>query len=73
MEYWVYENLIHDKAVIHSADCSFCNNGMGITSMDTLYRIRDSWNGPFINLEAAEVFAKNTSRKNIKSCHFCTK
>jgi len=73
MDYWVYENFVHDKAIVHSANCSHCNNGKGRTSMDNASRTRDIWHGPFNNLESAEIFAKNTPRKNIKSCDFCTK
>ena len=73
MNYWVYENFVHDKAIIHSADCSFCNGGKGLTNMNDAARTRDKWHGPFKDLESAEVCAKNTSRENIKSCNFCTK
>jgi len=73
MDYWVYENFIHNKAVIHSTNCSYCNNGKGMTNRDKASRTRDIWHGPFNNLESVEIFAKNTTRKNIKSCDFCIK
>lgn len=73
MDYWVYENSVHNKAVIHSANCSHCNNGKGRTNMDDGSRTRDFWHGPFKTLESVQIFAMNTLRKNIKSCYFCAK
>ena len=70
MNYWVYENYIHNKAVVHRAGCSYCNSGMGI-HMYGGRRLRDHWHGPFDNSVDAQDFAKNTGRADVRGCKVC--
>lgn len=69
MEYYIYENWTHKKAVIHLAECSFCNQGRGahIGSSD----INGQWLGPFESKQEAELAAKKTKRKTILYCSRC--
>ena len=69
MKYYVYENWLHNKAVIHVGACSFCNEGEGshINSGDKY----GQWLGPFKDLGTARLTAINTKRKTILKCSYC--
>lgn len=62
MVFWVYENWIAEsKAVIHGADCAFCNNGAG-AGRNTRGAKNGKWHGPFPSLDDAETAALQTRR-----------
>lgn len=69
MEYYVYENWTHKKAVIHLADCGFCNQGKGNHKNTT--NKNGQWLGPFKNEKKAKLIAKKTKRKTISKCSIC--
>jgi len=62
MDYWVYENWTAEhKAVIHRADCSYCNNGQGCHA-NPLGSRNGKWHGPFDTITAAATATKATGR-----------
>lgn len=62
MRYWVYENwAAESKAVIHSGDCRFCNDGAG-TGRNTRGDRNGRWHGPFASTLDAEGAAHATGR-----------
>lgn len=67
--YWVYENWTHDYARIHRAQCSFCNDGVGIHSKSSNDNGR--WHGPFEQLDEALLRARDTGRQIVKECGVC--
>jgi hypothetical protein len=71
MAYWVYENWVHNKCVVHKAACSFCNNGNGLHGKASQDHGR--WRGPFQNRKAATSDAKRTGRANIHECGYCSR
>ena len=69
MEYWVYENWVHDKAIVHKASCSYCNEGRGMhpdSSED-----HGKWRGPFRTREDALADPKSTGRTDARGCKAC--
>ena len=68
--YWVYENFVHDKAVVHQATCSFCNGGRGIHGQTSEENSR--WRGSFKSREAALSDARRTGRTNVHECAVCS-
>lgn len=70
MDYWVYENwTAEQKAVIHVAHCSFCNDGRGVHPGSTERNGR--WHGPFSTLPAASQAAARLGRP-VRRCGHCT-
>ena len=69
MNYFIYENWTHDKAVIHQAECSFCNQGKGIRKNTT--NKNGQWSKPFKDIRTAELEAIKTKRKFISKCSMC--
>lgn len=69
MEYYIYENWRHKKAVIHLAECVCCNQGKGFHAGST--DINGQWLGPFKSKQEAELAAKKTKRKTISCCSRC--
>lgn len=62
MNFYVYENWTAEhKAVIHRADCGFCNNGKG-SGRNKLGNKNGRWHGPFDSLTKAERAAISTGR-----------
>ena len=70
MHYWVYENYLNDKAMVHLAYCSFCNRGTGIHG--TGKTRNGEWHGLFENAQEARLAAKNTRRVDVRDCAICT-
>lgn len=71
MTFYVYENWrADDKAVVHRADCSFCNSGKG-TGRGTLGEVNGKWHGPFESKEEAFCYAKSLNRKKTCCCATC--
>jgi hypothetical protein len=69
-DFWVYVNEPNDKAFVHLHECSFCNNGEGMTrdKLDS----NGQWLGPF-SREAAIVAARRAKKKNTAWCGFCAR
>lgn len=68
--YWVYENWTHKKAIVHKADCSFCNQGRGIHGGSSERNGR--WlREEFQNREDAFRAAKQTGQQNVNGCGHC--
>lgn len=56
-KFWIYENWVAEKkAVIHKANCSYCNNGQG-TQKNKLGNKNGKWHGPFNSYEEAKEIA----------------
>lgn len=69
MSYYVHEGRIKNKAIIHQADCSSCNNGQGTRSDHNPKN--HQWYGPISTLEEAWRVAQATKRKNVRQCLKC--
>lgn len=69
MSFWVYENWTHKKAIIHTADCCYCQNGRGVHAGSSTRN--GEWHGPFKNRDTAFDKAKRTGRDEIRSCKSC--
>lgn len=67
--FWVYVNKIRNKAIIHAASCSFCNNGQGLHHGSESGI--DRWH-PFSTLDEATQFAESTGRKDVRRCKACS-
>jgi hypothetical protein len=70
MDYFVYENRIIDKAIIHRGDCSFCKNGKGIHGRNTTNS--STWHGPFDTAGEALAKAKSWKRDRTDFCSRCS-
>lgn len=71
MTFYVYENWrADDKAVVHRADCSFCNSGKG-TVRGTLGDVNGKWHGPFESEEKALRYAESLHREKTGCCGIC--
>ncbi len=64
--YWVYENGLISKAIIHVSYCHHCNDGHGVK--DDKLRGENKWHGPYNNLQQACQVAQNTGRRDIRRC-----
>lgn len=66
--FWVYINDPINKAILHLADCSYCNHGEGIHPEKS--GSNSTWSGPL-----DEASARNTARisgkKDIRWCSHC--
>lgn len=69
MEYYVYENWTHKKAIIHKGNCSFCNSGQGIHLNSS--EKNGHWLGPFKNKQEAESVAYGIKKKLVSNCLKC--
>ncbi len=69
MNFWVYENWTIDKAIVHKATCSYCNDGAGI-HRDSSHK-NSEWHGPFSERGDAFKKADDTKRKDIRGCKSC--
>ena len=69
MTYWVYENWTHKKAIIHKAECSYCQSGRGIHAASS--KQNGEWHGPFENRDSAFQKAQCTGRDEIRACKTC--
>lgn len=69
MEFWVYENWVRSKAIVHSASCSFCNYGSGLHGTNST--ASSTWHGPFPDYLLAMTKAKGCSRNRTDSCSHC--
>lgn len=71
MTYYVYENWrADDKAVVHRADCSFCNSGQG-AHRNTMGNANGRWWGAFDTFERARQKAESLGRRECRVCGIC--
>lgn len=68
--FWVYINEPNDKALMHEASCSFCNDGSGMASEKLASN--GKWMGPY-TIERAEEVASKSGKKNIRWCDHCAR
>lgn len=73
MKYYVYENWLHDKAIIHKSDCAYCNEGKGRFPNKKYNPKRGHWQGPFKNHQEAQAVASNSKKKEVRDCLRCFK
>lgn len=68
--FWVYINEPNDKALVHLASCSHCNDGKGrgVPRLDQ----NGKWIGP-LDLETAIQTARSSGKKKRAWCGFCAK
>ena len=71
MAFYVYENSVHGKAIVHRGSCAHCKEGRGRTEMSSAERTVDEWLGPFPTDEAARTAAAATGRTTTGSCGSC--
>ena len=69
--FWVYDNHPNDAATVHSAGCSFCNDGRGLNR--TGATDAGEWFGPYDTMETAETKARRTKKGRIRWCGFCAR
>jgi len=69
-QFWVYINEPNDKALVHEARCSFCNNGHGMD--DNRLPSNGRWVGPH-DRNKAEKIAVNSGKADIRWCGHCAR
>jgi hypothetical protein len=69
MDYYVYENWVRDKAIVHSSGCSFCNKG-GLHGSRTTKS--STWHGPYQTAAEALIAAKGCRRTRTEGCAICS-
>lgn len=68
-QYWVYENWIRNKAIVHRGECGSCNQGSGIHGARTTKS--STWHGPFESSSLALAQAKLYKRERTEGCKHC--
>jgi hypothetical protein len=66
--YWVYRNWIHQRARVHKATCSHCNDGIG--SHSTTSVLTGEWR-PFSTEADAKAFLDATKYHDASLCSVC--
>ena len=66
--FWVYRNWIHQRARLHRATCSHCNNGVG--TQNSPNSVTGEWR-PFPTEAAAKAFLASTKYDDAKLCSVC--
>ncbi len=70
-EFYVYENwTAKKKAVIHRADCGFCNDGRGV-HRNVRGAANGRWHGPLASYPEASAFARRLEDRTVAACSFC--
>ena len=72
-KFFIYENwTAESKAVIHRAECSFCNSGRGIHP-NRIEGRNGRWHGPFATYSEAFRVAQALGNRgrHIWGCNFC--
>ena len=67
--YWVYENWIWKKAVVHTASCGYCNDGQGMHAQKS--NRNGQWLGAYDTRAAAFEAARATGQPDIRACKSC--
>ena len=70
MSFYVYENWVRDKAIVHRGACSFCADGNGVHGSRTTKS--STWHGPFNTAAAALAKAKSCRRTRTEGCTYCS-
>lgn len=68
--FYVYENRIVDKAIVHRANCSFCNEGLGLHGSRTTKS--STWHGPYESAAVALQKARICRRTRTEGCSVCS-
>ncbi len=71
MNYYVHENLLHKKTIIHRGDCKYCKEGLGLQEKEP--NSKQFWHSGFTTLDDALRFAEGTGRKGVRVCYYCAK
>ena len=67
--YYVYENWVRDKAMVHRDTCPFCSHGNGLHGSR---RTKSStWHGPFETSSAALAKARSCNKTRTEGCSHC--
>ena len=69
MPYWVYENYPNNKAMVHRAECGFCQDGAGVSG--TGGTANGQWHGPYPDVHQARSQAHFTRRADVRDCVYC--
>jgi F-type H+-transporting ATPase subunit beta len=69
MNFYVYENWTHKKAVVHRSTCGYCNDGRGIQAADS--GRNGKWHGPIGDKATAFAFANSLRQPDTKVCGSC--
>jgi hypothetical protein len=67
--YYVYENWVRDKAIVHRGSCSFCNDGNGLHG--SRYTKSSRWHGPFATSSEAMTKAGACRKARTGGCSHC--
>ncbi len=70
MSFYVYENWIIDKAIVHRGECSWCKDGRGVHGRNTTNS--SIWHGPFATAGEALATAKSRKRERTDACARCS-
>lgn len=73
MKYYVYENWLHNKAIIHKSDCVYCKDGKGMYPDKQYNKKNGQWLGPFFTFPKAAVIAIRTGKLRVNECSICLK
>jgi hypothetical protein len=68
--YYVYENWVRDKAMVHRSECPFCNDGNGLHG--STHTKSSTWHGPYDSAAAAFEKAKACRRTRTEGCESCS-
>lgn len=68
--FWVYVNEPNNKAMVHSGDCAFCQDGRGMTAEKLLQNGR--WLGPY-SRDHAVAQARRAGKKSTRWCGHCAR
>lgn len=68
--WWVYENRLHDRAIVHHSKCPYCNDGKGVHVSSGKY---DKWHGSYSTKNEALEFAQSLGRGKTRVCSYCRK
>ena len=68
--YYVYENWVRNKAIVHHDACAFCSNGNGLHGSRTTKS--STWHGPFETSAEAMAKAKACRRERTEGCSHCS-
>ena len=68
-EYWVYENWVRNKAIVHLGSCGSCNHGNGIHG--SRHTKSSTWHGPYESASAAMAKARSCGRERTEGCKHC--
>lgn len=69
MSFWIYENFGNKRARIHTSECRYCNDGVGVGGDAT--NDDDEWHGPYATFDEAETKAASLNQKDTRPCGVC--